>query len=63
MVLVLCLVFFVFTAGEPHPADKQCKFINFEDDGYKVFPHIGLLGNRVSEKTKANISFLMFWFR
>ena len=23
----------IFTAGEPHPANKECKFINFEDDG------------------------------
>lgn len=30
----------IFTAGEPHPSDKICKFINFEDDGFKVFPHI-----------------------
>ncbi len=33
----------VFTAHYPHPANKKCKFINFENDGYKVFPHIGLL--------------------
>ena len=26
----------VFTAGEPHPSDKICKFINFENDGYRV---------------------------
>ena len=26
----------VFTAGEPHPADKIAKFINFEDDGFEV---------------------------
>ena len=35
----------IFTAGEPHSANKICKFINFEDDGYKVAPHIGLLEN------------------
>jgi len=33
----------VFTAGIPHPKDKECKFINFEDDGFKVAPHIGLV--------------------
>lgn len=33
----------VFTAGRPHPKTKVCKFINFEDDGFKVAPHIGLI--------------------
>jgi len=33
----------VFTAGEPHPNDKLVRFINFEDDGYDEFKHIGLV--------------------
>ena len=33
----------VFTAHRPHPTDKLAKFIDFKDDGYKVFPHLGLL--------------------
>ncbi len=33
----------VFTAGEPHPADKLCKFIDFRDDGYEVHAHVGLV--------------------
>lgn len=33
----------VFTAGEPHPDDKLAKFINFEDDGYEVKKHLGLV--------------------
>ena len=33
----------VFTAGQPHPADKLVKFVDFKDDGFKVFPHLGLL--------------------
>ena len=33
----------VFTAHEPHPADKLAKFVDFRDDGYVVFPHLGLL--------------------
>lgn len=33
----------VFTAHEPHPAGKLVKFVNFKDDGYKVFPHLGLM--------------------
>ncbi|WP_323865884.1 HsdM family class I SAM-dependent methyltransferase [Xenorhabdus cabanillasii] len=30
----------IFTAGEPHPVDKECKFIDFREDGFKVRPHI-----------------------
>lgn len=33
----------VFTAHEPHPSDKICKFIDFREDGYKVRAHIGLV--------------------
>ena len=33
----------VFTAGEPHPKSKRVKFINFEDDGFEVKKHIGLV--------------------
>ena len=33
----------IFTAHEPHKNDKICKFINFEDDGYEVQKHIGLI--------------------
>lgn len=33
----------IFTAHQPHPARKYARFIDFKDDGYVVFPHIGLL--------------------
>lgn len=33
----------VFTAHQPHPPRKYARFIDFKDDGYVVFPHIGLL--------------------
>lgn len=33
----------LFTAGEPHPKSKRVKFINFEDDGYEVKKHVGLV--------------------
>ena len=33
----------IFTAGEPHPKSKRVKFINFEDDGYEVKKHVGLV--------------------
>ena len=43
----------IFTAHQPHPQDKYAKFIDFKDDGYEVFPHIGLLPTvRASEKKK-----------
>ncbi len=33
----------VFTTGEAHSADKLVKFINFEDDGFVVKKHLGLV--------------------
>ena len=45
----------VFTAGEPHSTDKICKFINFEDDGYKVAPHIGLVETEAAKDKKAHL--------
>jgi type I restriction enzyme M protein len=41
----------VFTAGEPHPMDKVCKFIDFRDDGYEVRAHVGLVeGDSAKDK-------------
>ena len=33
----------IFTAHQPHPENKRCKFVNFEDDGYIVKKHVGLV--------------------
>ena len=33
----------IFTAHRPHDPAHVCKFINFEDDGYEVSKHIGLV--------------------
>lgn len=33
----------IFTAHVPHPPEKRCKFINFEDDGYLLSKHIGIV--------------------
>lgn len=33
----------IFTAHQPHPASKVCKFIDFRDDGYRVHAHVGLV--------------------
>lgn len=41
----------VFTAHEPHDADKACKFIDFRDDGYEVRAHVGLVeGDSAKDK-------------
>jgi len=50
----------VFTAHQPHPKEKRSKFINFEDDGYVVKKHIGLVATqRAIEKKRA----LLDWWR
>lgn len=33
----------VFTAHKPHSVKKYCKFVNYEDDGFVVSKHIGLV--------------------
>lgn len=50
----------VFTAGEPHPASKICKFINFENDGYKIAPHIGLIETESAKDKRQHL--LDVWF-
>lgn len=40
----------IFTAHKPH--DQYAKFIDFKDDGYEVFPHIGLLPTRLADSRK-----------
>ncbi|MDY6155177.1 MAG: N-6 DNA methylase, partial [Agathobacter sp.] len=50
----------VFTAGEPHTKNKVSKFINFEDDGWKVSPHTGLLETESAKDKKQHL--LDVWF-
>lgn len=50
----------VFTAGEPHPKDKICKFINFENDGFKVASHVGLVETESAKDKKQHL--LDVWF-
>ncbi len=50
----------IFTSGEPHPKDKICKFINFENDGFKVSPHIGLTETEAAKDKKEHL--LDVWF-
>ena len=44
----------VFKAHEPHKTTKRCKFISFEDDGFVVSKHIGLVETTraISQKVK-----------
>lgn len=42
----------VFTAHQPHPEDKICKFINFENDGYITQPHVGRIYTEEADKKK-----------
>lgn len=50
----------IFTAGVPHPDNHVCKFINFEDDGYKVAKHIGLEETPSAKDKKQHL--LDVWF-
>jgi type I restriction-modification system DNA methylase subunit len=50
----------VFTAGEPHPKDHIVKFINFEDDGFEVKKHLGLVE---TERAKDRRSYMLDCWR
>lgn len=50
----------IFTAHKPHSKEKECKFIDFKDDGYKVAPHIGLLETEMAKDKKQHL--LDVWF-
>ena len=50
----------VFTAGVPHPKGHKCKFINFEDDGFSVSKHIGLVETPTAKDKRQHL--LDVWF-
>lgn len=50
----------IFTAGIPHPKDHICKFINFEDDGFEVKKHVGLVETASAKDKKQHL--LDVWF-
>lgn len=50
----------IFTTGTPHQSNKKCKFINFDDDGYKVSKHIGLVETPQAKDKKQYL--LDVWF-
>ena len=45
----------VFTAHNPHPKNKYCKFVNYEDDGFVVNKHIGLVETERAKERKARL--------
>lgn len=45
----------IFTAGIPHDKDHICKFINFEDDGYKIIKHSGLIETESAKDKKQHL--------
>ncbi|MDX6187778.1 N-6 DNA methylase [Flavobacterium sp. Fl-318] len=50
----------VFTAGVPHYKDKKVKFINFENDGFEVQKHRGLVETIHAKDKKQHL--LDVWF-
>ncbi len=50
----------VFTAGVPHDKDKEVKFINFENDGFEVQKHRGLVETIHAQDKKQHL--LDVWF-
>lgn len=50
----------VFTSGKPHKTNHLCKFINFEDDGFKVAPHVGLVETPLAKDKRQHL--LDVWF-
>lgn len=45
----------IFTAHKPHSDKKYCKFINYEDDGFIVGKHIGLVETERAKERKAHL--------
>ena len=45
----------IFTVGIPHSKTKKAKFINFENDGYIVSKHIGLIDDGSAKDKKQHL--------
>lgn len=45
----------IFTAHKPHSKNKFCKFINYEDDGFTVRKHVGLVETERAKERKAHL--------
>jgi type I restriction-modification system DNA methylase subunit len=51
----------VFTAHRSHPEGKYCKFVNYEDDGFVVSKHIGLVETERAKEKRQRL--LSCWLR
>lgn len=45
----------IFTAHKQHSEKKFCKFINYEDDGFAVRKHVGLVETERAKERKAHL--------
>ena len=45
----------IFTAHKAHSKNKYCKFINYEDDGFAVRKHVGLVETERAKERKAHL--------
>ena len=45
----------IFTAHKAHSEKKYCKFINYEDDGFIISKHIGLVETERAKERKAHL--------
>lgn len=45
----------IFTSHIPHNQNKYCKFINYEDDGFAVSKHTGLIETERAKERKAHL--------
>lgn len=45
----------IFTAHKPHSENKYCKFINYEDDGFVVRKHVGLVETERAKERKTHL--------
>ncbi|MCE4045151.1 SAM-dependent methyltransferase [Lysinibacillus fusiformis] len=45
----------IFTSGIKHPTNKRVSFVNFEDDGYIVRKHVGLVGDGTEKGKKEHL--------
>lgn len=45
----------IFTAHKPHSEKKFCKFINYEDDGFAIRKHVGLVETERAKERKAHL--------
>lgn len=45
----------IFTAYRPHPPGKHSKFINFENDGYVVSKHVGLVRTELAKEKRKKL--------